>query len=98
MQIGDVIQTFEARYADGSDWNYQNYRQSTWVANYPASRFAHTVLACSSKLQVDNVVAQAKQRGIGYIYAFDGNNVPGDGYSRLPATPLWVSQLAAVGR
>jgi len=91
MATADIVVTFEDVYA-----NYvSNYPPNpAWIANYPRWRFWHLVLQATSVGDMQNAVAIARGRNVGYVYVTD--QPPASAYQTLASGAYWQAELAAV--
>lgn len=75
----------------GSAPNYPAQPPSWWTNPlYSPARVAHTVYGCP-RADLCQVVALARQRGTGFVYAFDGGSAS---YNMLPQ--YWADEIEAV--
>lgn len=77
MSIGDVVMVFEGTYAQ-----YLSLQVPSWAANYPASKFAHTIYATPS-WGLSHVFELAASRHAGHVYVTDGSG--SNPYGGLPS-------------
>jgi hypothetical protein len=77
MSIGDVVMVFEGTYAQ-----YLTLQVPSWVDNYPASKFAHTIYATSASDLVNALTLATSRRG-GHVYVTDGSGA--NPYAGLPS-------------
>jgi len=91
MDAADIIITFESPYND-----YQtNFVQSSWVVNYPASRFWHIILGATTEDQMKNAIKESKSRHAGWVYVTTFAP-PANPYDKLPESPYWPDELHAI--
>jgi len=77
MSIGNVVMVFEGTYAQ-----YLTLRVPSWVDQYPASKFAHTIYATSAS-DLDSALKLATSRRGGHVYVTDGSGA--NPYAGLPS-------------
>ena len=77
MSIGDVVMVFEGTYAQ-----YLTLQVPSWVDDYPASKFAHTIYATSAS-DLANALNLATSRRDAHVYVTDGSGA--NPYAGLPS-------------
>jgi hypothetical protein len=77
MSIGNVVMVFEGTYAQ-----YVTLQMPSWVDQYPASKFAHTIYATSGADLANALKLAASRRG-GHVYVTDGSGA--NPYAGLPS-------------
>jgi Spherulation-specific family 4 len=77
MSIGNVVMVFEGTYAQ-----YLTLQVPSWVDQYPASKFAHTIYATSAA-DLENALNLAASRRVGHVYVTDGSGA--NPYAGLPS-------------
>ena len=77
MSIGNVVMVFEGTYAQ-----YLTLQVPSWVDQYPASKFAHTIYATSAA-DLENALNLAASRRGGHVYVTDGAGA--NPYAGLPS-------------
>jgi hypothetical protein len=87
LTIGDVIVNFE-----GSATKYATADFPTWVQDFDAKRFAHLIYAVNDAESMTEVLAEAKERNAGYVYATDDVLSPNP-WDTLP--PYFSEELMA---
>jgi hypothetical protein len=86
MSAADILQVFE-----GTESSFQTATFQSWMAGYPARRFAATISAGTSA-GVGTDVTDAAVDGIGNVYVDDEAEPPN--YSTLPA--FWSAEVTDV--
>lgn len=82
MSLGDVVMVFEGSYAE-----YLTLRVPSWVYQYPAATFAHTIHDTSGS-ELDNALRLAVARRAGHVFVTD-RSLPNP-YDGPPA--YWASE------
>jgi len=82
MSIGDVVMVFEGTYAQ-----YVALQMPSWVDNYPAAKFAHTIYDTSGA-DLDSALRLAAQRHAGHVFVTDGSG--SNPYDEAPS--YWPSE------
>ena len=77
MSIGNVVMVFEGTYAQ-----YLTLQVPSWVDQYPATKFAHTIYATSGADLTNALKLAASRRG-GHVYVTDGSGA--NPYAGLPS-------------
>jgi hypothetical protein len=86
LQVADTLVTFE------NSAGYESYQPDPWVNDYSADRFAHLIYGVGSATMMQQFVALAAQRNVGYLYVTDdGGDNPWD---LLPS--YWQAQTQAI--
>jgi hypothetical protein len=78
MSAGDIMVTFEGDYS-----TYESTTFPSWVGEYPANRFYNIVYDVPDQTSMTQVLSQAEQYNVGYIYATD-NTLPNP-YDTVPS-------------
>ena len=86
----DIICNFESSYSD----YINNYDNSTWVMNYPSSKFYHIVYNVPSASDISNLGSLTIQRNAAFIY-YTTDNLPNP-YDSLPSSTFWNDELDLV--
>jgi hypothetical protein len=89
MSIGNVVMVFEGTYAQ-----YETLQVPSWVNQYPASKFAHTIYATSAA-DLENALKLAASRRGGHVYVTDGSGA--NPYAALPSYWSQEDSVASSG-
>lgn len=89
LSIGDVVMVFEGTYDQ-----YLSLQVPSWVDNYPASKFAHTIYATPIS-GLSQVLKLATSRRAGHVYVTDGSG--SNPYGGLPSYWSHEASIASAG-
>ncbi len=88
ITAGDIIVNFESAYS-----SYVNWTPSSWVNNYPASRFWHLVYG-ATQANMASAVSLSRNRRAGWLY-ITPDTLPNP-WDTLPTGAYWTDELFRV--